>query len=253
MVDYLRGECYKVSHRQYLYITLAVLMGLEALLVVLWAWMNGTGGGMAHIAGADGFSMVASMLSIGFYASVLMADMVFSEQYKFNTLKNEVSFGLSRSRIYLGKLAVEIAVSLAVCLLALVWYGVLCAVLLPGGGDWADAVSRVGFSLAGHLPVWLGCLGFTHMLFFTFRNNTVASFLAVGVTAAAPTVLQLLAVLVSRRFLALYGLLYTSPVEDLARHYGDWSVMGRSLAVGLGWFAVSTAIGLAVFRKREIS
>ena len=47
--------------------------------------------------------------------------MIFSEQYKYHTLKNEVSFGIPRTRIYLSRWA-------AVFLVMLLLYAVLVAV-----------------------------------------------------------------------------------------------------------------------------
>ena len=56
--------------------------------------------------------MVALILSVGLYATLLTGDIVFSDQYKNNTLKNEVSYGVPRVRIYLGKLIVAILVAI---------------------------------------------------------------------------------------------------------------------------------------------
>ncbi len=253
MVKYMGGEFYKVTRRKYLYITLGCMAVLEALLVVLWAWMNGAGDGMTHIAAASGFTMVLGMLSMGFFFTILTCDMVFSEQYKHNTLKNEVSFGVSRTRIYLGKLAVEAVVSLALCLVIFVWYGVLCLLLLPGDRSWAEALGSVGFGLLAALPTWMGCLSLVHMLFFLLRGTTAASMIVAVLVTTAGQLFQLLAQLVNRGFLVLYNILFTSPLEGIINRVGDWSTVGWAWAVGAGWFLVTTLVGLAAFQKKEIN
>lgn len=140
MVDYIRAEVYKVTHRKYLWGFLLIVGGLEALLVCMWAWMNGD---MTNMSASTGFTMVLYLLTMGYYASAITTDMVFSDQYKFNTLKNEVAYGIPRARIYLGKLAVGCLVSLASCVVILLWYGLLCKVLLPGDGAWLEALKCV--------------------------------------------------------------------------------------------------------------
>ena len=145
MRNYLAAECYKTFRRKYFYIILAVCLGLEA--VLLWGYWTTWKWGNSNVDFYSTAIMVPFMLSIGLYATIVTGDIVFSEQYKNNTLKNEVSYGLSRGRIYLGKLLVStgIAVLAAVVMmgfyLGLCWvlavdgrHGVAAHRLLPGGG-----------------------------------------------------------------------------------------------------------------------
>ena len=260
MVDYMRAELYKVTRRTYFYGSTGILLLLVALLVLLWAWMNGQEDGAVFLTSEIAFTMITAMLSMGYYWGVLTADMVFSEQYKFNTLKNEVSFGLSRRRVYLGKLAVEAVVALGVCLAVFLWYGLLCFLLLPGSGTWGTALYEVGFCLLAALPLWLGSLAFIHMLFFWMKSTTTATLIAVLVLMLGGQFLSLLAGLVSLRWewagemlLLLRNLLLTSPLDQISDKVGDWTAVGRAWAVGLGWIAATTAAGLAIFRTKEIS
>ena len=131
MLDYLRAECYKLLHRSYLWITLLVVGGLELVLVLLWAWLNGD---TVNVTASVGFTTVLYLLSMGYYATVITSDIVFSDQYKSNTLKNEVAYGIPRVRIYLGKLFAGCLLSVAACALLLGWYGLLCVLMLPGDG-----------------------------------------------------------------------------------------------------------------------
>ena len=257
MVDYIRAEVYKVTHRKYLWGFLLIVGGLEALLVCMWAWMNGD---MTNMSASTGFIMVLYLLTMGYYASAITTDMVFSDQYKFNTLKNEVAYGIPRARIYLGKLAVGCLVSLASCVVILLWYGILCRVLLPGDGAWLEALKCVGFALLAALPVWLGAQALFYMCFFLLKSSTAASLIAVGVVALMGQIIALLALAVSvpspmagELLLRLHDILLTTPLEGILDRIGDWSVVGWAWAVGIGWFLATTAAGVLTFRKREIS
>ena len=87
-LSYLRAEIFKVLHRPYTYIFLLVILALEAALVILLA-SNVTS--VNTITFSDGASILMMGLIVGLYCTIPVGDMVYSEQYKSNTLKNEVS------------------------------------------------------------------------------------------------------------------------------------------------------------------
>ena len=113
MLNYIRAELWKLRRRKYLWVLLAVMLGLEGLFAVMSAW---------HRDFSDLVELGAATMLLGLYLSIFLADMVFSDQYKIGTLKNEISFGLPRRRIYLGKLCAALLTGLASCALLLGFY-----------------------------------------------------------------------------------------------------------------------------------
>ncbi|MGN8967719.1 ABC transporter permease [Intestinimonas sp. HCP28S3_D6] len=257
MLDYLRAECYKMLHRSYLWIALLIVGGLELVLVLLWAWLNGDA---VNMTASAGFTMVLYLLSAGYYATAITSDIVFSDQYKCNTLKNEVACGLPRSRIYLGKLFASCLLSIGACAVLLGWYALLCALLLPGDGAALEALKVLGFALLCAFPVWLGSQAFYLFCFFSIRGNTAATIVSVCIIALFGQMLTFLSLLVSLpapaladALLAVRGLLLTTPLENITDAIWDWSRVGWAWAVGAGWCVGTTALGLWCFRRREIS
>lgn len=257
MTDYLRSECYKLTRRSYLWLTLLITGALELLLVLLFATMNGD---TVHMTASVGFTMLLYLLPMGHYATAITGDIIFSEQYRYNTLKNEVAYGLPRLRIYFGKLLASCLLALAVCALVVLWYGLLCGVLLPGDGAIFNALKTVGFGFLVALPVWLGAQSLFIMCFFVFRGSLAGTLLGAGILATLGQLLQLLYLLVSLNapalgevVLVLQDLLLTSPIEGLIDDMWNWSRVGWAWAVGLGWCVATTAIGCWSFHKREIS
>ena len=120
MRNYLAAECFKTFRRKYFYIILAVCLGLEA--VLLWGYWTTWKWGNSNVDFYSTAIMVPFMLSIGLYATIVTGDIVFSEQYKNNTLKNEVSYGLSRGRIYLGKLLVSTGIAVLAAVVIGIFY-----------------------------------------------------------------------------------------------------------------------------------
>ena len=142
MADYLSAELYKVVHRKYTWIALGLFLGCVVLLTALW-WATNSHGGFVPLSGA--LYTLVMLLSVGLYAPLITTDLVFSEQYKIGTLKNEISYGIPRSRIYLGKLVLEIAVAVLACALAV---GLSSALL----GKTADMVLGALIDLVMGIP-----------------------------------------------------------------------------------------------------
>lgn len=253
MRNYLAAECYKVFRRKYLYLTLLVVLALEGLMVwgFWFTWSNGN-------TGMDFYSavvMIPMMLSIGLYATILTGDMVFSEQYKHNTLKNEVSYGLSRARIYLGKLAVSTLVAVIAAAVMVGLYLAGCWVLLPHNEFDRLALEAVGHGLAGALPLWLGGQGVVLACYFLVRNTTLAAFTAVGLLGVLPPILQLCGILIHPAFETVRQFMPAVMLERLSANalwQFQWAYVGQCWIVGMAVLAGATAVGLLAFRDKEI-
>lgn len=258
MLNYANAEFYKVFRRKYLYVTFFSILALAALLCAGFIFVNSGG---AHVEFTQGAQNMLMMLSVGLYAAILVCDMVFSDQYKSNTLKNEVSFGIPRTRVYLGKLAVEAFIGVVMSVLVVAFYVGMCYITLYASPpeEAALALTIIGYCVLAAIPQWLAALALTNMFFFLVKGNTLASFLTVGVIAVVPVVLELSILLFGYRFPQLSEVLNvmrnhmpTLLIERAMSVVGDWGFMGKSWLVGGAWVVVSSAMGLIGFQKKEI-
>lgn len=254
MLNYIRAEFYKVSRRKYTWITLAVMLALEAVLVGGFVFMNAHGSQEYFYTGA---MIVLTMLSVGFWATLLTGDMVFAEQYKNATLKNEVSYGLSRTRIYLGKLIVQTILSILFCVVMLGFYLGLCWVLLyhDPAADAAMA-KQVGYCLAVAFPLWIGGQGVTCAMFFLIRSERIGTFAMLGIVGMLPNVIWVASAMVGEglgdALMTVYKYM-PSVMADASANMGmDWTYCGKAWIVGAVWLICFTALGLWGFQKKEI-
>lgn len=250
MLNYMKAEMYKVFQRKATRNFMIVMLLGEILLVGSMAFANTRN---VDVSASSGMSILVNMLTIGLYGGLLIADFVFSDQYKTGTLKNEVSFGISRNRIYLGKLLVACITAIILSAIMLAAYLGLCYVALPHHGQELDAISAVGYCLLGALPLWLGGMALTIMLFFICKSETIGSLLTILSYIGLAGILYLLSVIVNQNFMMLYDVTLTVPLGDMGAHIGDWDWLLRCWLIGAGWFAGTAVIGMAFFRKREIS
>lgn len=256
MLNYIRAEFYKVFRRSYTWITLIVVLALEALLAAGWVFTNAHGNDWTFY---EGTVIVVVCLSMGLYATLLTGDMVFAGQYKNATLKNEVSFGLSRTRIYLGKLAVQTILSMLFCVVMLAFYEGVCWLTLYHDPDTdLQALQILGYSLVTVFPLWIGVQALTCACMFLIKSELGAALTCVGIFSVLPQGFWLLANLAATRealgnvCMTIYNHTPAVMVDTIKEIAGDWAYCGKAWIVGAVWFAVSTAVGLWGFHRKEI-
>lgn len=270
MLNYVRAELYKVSHRTATWVTLAALLGLEALLVGLCAWFNAEGSGQVD-AGYMLAIVPSNFLDLGCYFTLISTGLVFAAQYKNSTLKNEVSFGLPRGRIYLGKLAAMLITALLFCLLAMTFYVGLSVLLLPREAGWETDLQLFWESILGALPIWIGAQGACCACAFLLEAEGVSTSTSILLFDVSAGALQLVGAIFSGNGWEAFGglllkIYYWLPTTLLSNLYLyltgqetevsaatlDCPYPARLLIVGAAWLVGFTCAGLAVFRRKEI-
>ena len=250
MRNYLAAECYKVVRRKYLYIALFVVLALEGLMV--WGCWFTSSNGNPNMDFYAAVTTIPLMLSVGLYATILTGDLAFSEQYKHNTLKNEVAYGLPRARIYLGKLLVATLVALLAAVIMVGVYIAGCWILLPHTGMEQAGLDLVWFALAGAFPLWLGGQAVAMASYFLVRNTTVAAFVSVGLLGVLPAVFQACGLLIHPMFEMIRQFMPAVMLEMLPNYAFQWDYIGRCWVVCLAVLAGATLVGLVAFRNKEI-
>ena len=128
MIDYLGAELYKLAHRRTY--TLGFLAVVFAGIALLFWLLKYAAGSAVNTFDSVGYVLIM-LLSMGLFLTPVVCDMVFSDQYKINTLKNEVSFGIPKTRLYLGKLAAAILAAFVFCGIIILGYLFFGRLLFP--------------------------------------------------------------------------------------------------------------------------
>ena len=254
MRAYLTAEWGKAVARPYYRIYLTVMAALAAALALIWWWTGREG--MFQGSFGECLSLLIPFFSAGIYLAVIVADAVFSDQYKTGTLKNEVSYGIPRERIYLGKLATAAVAGLLLVFLTLLVYAVLCRLFIPvGPEDWAP-IQTFLFRLVSAVPLWLGSLALTMTAMFNIAHTIPMMALVLTVLMGLGPVFRGLIGLGVDWLSALAGALcrltLTAPLDLAGVALWDPAHLLWCWGVGLLWTAGCTAVGLALFARRDI-
>ena len=212
------------------------------------------------------------------YTAIIMVDIVFSDEYKYKTFKNTLSFGFTRTQVYFGKLAVSMIVTAVIFFITLAAY-LVSLFLLLGFPEDMGLIGVVFNRVAAAIPLYIGALCLCNACAFIIPNNTAFSFVYMGFLMV-PYLLFYTLTLLNPAFTPLFGTALVTPfytsIMGLDIHVANMGDMmgvgfkvdnienilnaallpGTSVAycliLGLAYAAAATLIGLAVYRRREI-
>ena len=279
MLNYIRAELYKATHRVYTWIMLVLIFLGEGFMFLIWF------DNRSYMTFYQAVHVVGMMMIMGFIATFFTCDIVFAGQHQNGTLKNEVSFGLSRNKIYLGKFIAMTILSLAAMVIALGVYLGVCRLMLPdhtanaawlpeynayaGGGIFA--FEEIGLAVLTELPVWLGCQAIICAASFLLNSAIVANITAFGVVIGSHFVVGFFGMLINNGGPVqqlLYRIYQWLPYEILLAEYPgvgryedlpyptsleiNWAMITKGWIIGMFWLIFATAVGLHFFRKKEI-
>lgn len=240
MLNYIKAELYRNFNRLYFWLYTLIIAAIAALLVIP---MNG------HIKFTSLFEFVPQMAGMGIYLLLPMIDMITGEEQKNRTLKNIVSFGISRNKLVFSKIISTILLGLISVVIILGALFISGAVVIGVGTDFS--LSIVGTFLLKflvYIVLWIAALSIGTFFALFFKNNTMFSFMYAGVFIFTSKIIKLLTMLVSDKFEHVNKFLITTQFEKVA----TGNDLTFSLLVGIVYIIVFIGINIAYVKNMEI-
>lgn len=151
MLKLIHADLYKVFHRIFFYCLLAVMVVLAVLVNFSISRLSATNSVYSSW-------MVVRMyfLSWPVFLMPILIDLISAEEYKEHTLKNTVSYGVNRTKLYCSQLVVSTILGVIVGVVALGFYCGSSLLFLNTDSQFtgafiADFFSRVGVSCIGYV------------------------------------------------------------------------------------------------------
>lgn len=256
MLNYISAELWRMTRRWQSWMGWGIFLVLVVLMAVLWGWEDP----MQVVEGLNDF------LLVGLYLAFPLAVMADEDLWKSGVLCNEVSWGLPRSRIYLGKLLSALTAGVILMLATVGVFLVVGLAPVIGTPDKASVLgpswARLEKGLLIAVPRYVGAAALAHFLCFTLRPGGLGAviyyiYITMGelflsavrfsgmgpvgdrMNALAATVRP---VLLSSAFFSYSGLGEPPPPPGVA----------ESWVTGAVWLAGTCVLGLILLRRREI-
>ena len=253
MLNYLSAELWRMTRRR----AACTGWGIYLLLTFL------TGLTLRESPPSECLLAFQNFMVIGLYGALPLADWAGGGLDRVGSLTNEVSFGLPRVRIYLGKLSAALLVGVLLFLLttAVFFLGALSpsAVLELSKEERALVSMNLLISMLHSLPRYVGAVSLAYFLVFTLRP------------AGAGTIFYYLYITIGELTLAAVRVMGMGVFGNMLNHlaeavrpflltnayfvysYGNVPpTLGNSWLTGALWLGVTTGLGLLLLRRREI-
>lgn len=255
MLNYVHGELWRAFRKAGSVAFFGLMILLPLVGNVLFCFLNfswHTYQMEARISLMDGLVFFKTQIPFwGCLLTFIMSGIVFGDELRLQTIKNSIAFGTGRGVVYFGKFLAELVYSLLGLFVAAGMLLVSGLILLPWDLSQLPRILDGYFRLfLGCIPLWVGILGFLHLLLFTVQNGVaiagismVTAFLAllfVSVPASNARNLYLPAWLMELAF-------YATDVEFLSITF-----LTKCWGIGIIYTGVFSLIGYLTFCRREL-
>ncbi len=257
MSSYLKSEFYRVIHSSWTYAFVAICSFLLLSSNVLLATMNSIDSNFLYGNTKFAYGNVYTSLGIVLILCIAVSNMVFGNEIGNHTLKNTISYGISRKSIFLGKLIVQVIYAAISLIIILTIYSISTELLLDSSGS-AEFI-RMLRACAAAFPLLVAGLTITNCFVFNMKSSgsVITAFI---IMAAVPFVVNILAM----KFELFQTLAKYIPLNILNDGFFDeqthtvklyWDTTSGFITcwiVGIVWTLAFIIIGYSAFSKKEI-
>ena len=262
MMNLMRADMYRILRGKAVYISLAVMVLLAALVVFVFRIAPATGiiteedvfvpvaenymtGAMGAELAIGGMNNIAFIFLVGIVVTAMAA-------FSSGAVKNELTIGIGRTKFYFSKWLLTCLLSISAMLIFLAMF-IIFATFVDGFGYWGDgylAEVLTSFGLQSILAIAFSSIG----VFFSFvtRKAAAVNGLYIAFMLVPTFIIALLAEAFPRAMdFVVYDMSFLFGVFATAANQPTADIV-RGVIIGLGYILVSTVAGVLLFRKAEI-
>lgn len=258
MLNYIKSEFYRNINNKGNYVFLFGNIGFVIFINVALGLYANSQPNFPYGTTKYSLSSFYTLMGLIMLISVYLVSLTFGQEFKNSTLKNSVTFGITRSEIYLGKFLVEVVICIINLVLITSAYIIAAYVMLEDSGiiylnDFIQAIIAC-------FPLLLVSMTAAHCFYFIFDNESTAVATWSIIMVFVPLVISIF----GRRINTLGKLANWLPWNMVGNAKFDsntkriimsWSSQEgfiRCFIVGIIGLVIFYTLGLIVFNKKEI-
>lgn len=257
MNRYIKSELYRMLRMKgtYLFMLISSLLLVSANVVL--AAVKLTEQSFPYATTDFAFSNVESNMMMILFLCIMVAVMVFNNEYNNHTMKNSISFGITRSTLYFGKFFVQIIYALT-AFIVIIGIEILSAYLLLSNSG-TDSLMLLLKTCFLCLPIFFLGLALTNCFAFIFEGTGATVSASIGVLLAVPLVTNLLG-MKFKLFHKISDIMPFNMVNSIDINFKEHSLTTiwgldsyrNYWFIGILEMLVFIAIGYFAFKKREV-
>lgn len=196
MLKFIHADLYRIFHRLYFYLLTASIAGL--CILVNFALSQSPDNSLTRLS----WSMALSFLTFPAMLMPMLTELVTGEEFREHTLKNTLSFGISRKKLFASKLITSTILGVILGAAALASYCGSSLLFLRRDAGFTDAFIRDFFSRVGiACVIYAAGVVMATFLSVCFRRNSLSIFAYYGLLFLSPYFFTLLRLSVINKYL----------------------------------------------------
>lgn len=242
MVNYIKAELYRSFNRLYLWIYAAVISGMAVFVITAFKKQN------CYMP----FSKMISEFDVLVMAIFLVAgmiDMVTAEEHKDGTLKNVLSYGLSRNKMIVSKFISSLILSFIFAGIIIAFIFGTMAVCWGIGSNFTNDVRSSFSMMAVSLPLWIASEALGTFLALAFSNNMIFTVVYIAVFGIVDQIVLILGTTVWSGFMSMQKYLIPTQLKHIALGHGD---VNLAITSGIIYTIMFLLISFIYMKRKDV-
>lgn len=258
MINYLKSEVYRNIRSKTNYVFLFGSMGFVILInVALGIYANGQ---VDFPYGNTRFSFLSFFTAMGvpMILCFVLVSIVNGQEFKYHTLKNSISYGISRSQIYFSKFLMEIIISLINLICISGAYIISAYTMLENSG--IVYLNDLFRALIACVPLFVVSVMVAHCLYYMLDSEITVGVVWAILIIVIPQVLAMAGrgILIFRKIASWmpWNIIGSSSYDEVTRRmvmiWSSQEGLIKCFIVGIMGSVIFYVLGLELFKRREI-
>ncbi len=258
MLNYIKSEIYRNIHTRGNYIFLFSCMAFAIFLNVALGMFGNAHSDFQWANTEYSFSSFYTWMGVIMIMCLPLVSIICGQEFKNNTLKNSIAYGISRSQIYFGKFLMELIICMINLVLISSAYVISGYLMLEDSGIiYFNELLR---AITACIPLFLVSMVLIHSLYFICKSEGNANLYWVIIMIVIPRLMALAGKKIDilktmASWMPLNIVDYSKYDEINDRLIMSWSTQEgfiKCFIIGIVGVAIFYSIGLILFKKREI-
>lgn len=244
MINLVKAELYKYLHRPFLYLLTIIVSATILIVEILFSFNDTTRFYVFTVVCPLGINVVLMLTGIFSF--------VFSEEYKYNSLKNLLTSNISKTKIFFGKVLVQILILLIMFIIIL---GVFCGglFLLQPGDGWSNEIFiNEILKITAMVPIFLAGLSLFNMLIIVTQRESAAYAIFIGYFFLFAELVNLLSKTIWNKLIIINYYLFQSQTSIMYDFPASSVQIIRVILIGIVSFLIFIVIGGMIFTRTEV-
>lgn len=245
MINYIKSDLYRNLNKLSFWIYTAIL---SIIAVSFAAVVNSIHKQIPSVTLSSSKIILPYVFMAVVYILIFYIEIITGDEKRNRTLKNVVSYGISRNTVAISKFISTAIIAIIASLIVLSIFSI--SILIFFGGEkylLMEFIKRV--LLAGVL--WLGAISFGTFLYLIF-NGSISALIYVFTFLLSKNVINLLIFIVSDKFKYINEILISTRLTIIASEPLTMNNVVFSLLVGIGYIVVFTGLSMLYLKNKEI-